>query len=70
MLARVCARACASVCLCDINIYHLQPNECADVDLNANVTEDEIMSLWSQGAGGKHGWTNMDEGKQGLCGAH
>lgn len=45
---------------CCINIYHLQLNECADVDLNANITEDEIMSLRFQGAKGKHAWTNND----------
>lgn len=55
----VCARVCVFVTRC-INIYNLSPNECADVDLKANITEDEIMSLWFQGAGGKHAWTNKD----------
>lgn len=55
----VCVRVCVFVTRC-INIYNLSPNECADVDLKANITEDEIMSLWFQGAGGKHAWTNKD----------
>lgn len=61
----VCAYARVCVCVLvilthRINIYHLQPNERADVDLKANITEGEIMSLWFQGAGGKHTWTNKD----------
>lgn len=43
------------------------------MDLKANITEDEIMSLWFQGAeegregeGGEHAWTNKDGEENGA----
>lgn len=51
---------CVCVCLRVPKCLPFQTKWCADVDLKANFTEDEIMSLWFQGAGGKHAWTNMD----------
>lgn len=30
------------------------------MDLRAHNMKDGIMSLWFQGAGGKHAWTNKD----------
>lgn len=48
------------------NIYHLELNEHADVDLKANITGDKKKELVvSQGAGEQHAWTNKDGEKMG-----